>query len=111
MLLTDISQAFRVPVPSVQAARPISEILLVLAILLFPIDVALRRLIFRLEDMPAWRTALQRAPVAAVPAEATLTRLRERVEGVRAARTAQPRAPKKPPDDPTGDLLARRRRR
>jgi uncharacterized membrane protein len=111
VLLTDISQAFRVPVPSVQAARPISEILLVLAILLFPIDVALRRLIFRLEDMPAWRTALQRAPVAAVPAEATVTRLRERVEGVRAARTAQPRAPKKPPDDPTGDLLARRRRR
>jgi len=110
-LLTDISQAFRVPVPSVQAARPISEILLVLAILLFPVDVALRRLIFRLEDMPAWRTALQRAPAAAVPAEATVTRLRERVEGVRAARAAQPRAPKKPPDDPTGDLLARRRRR
>jgi uncharacterized membrane protein len=111
VLLTDISQAFRVPVPSVQAARPISEILLVLAILLFPLDVALRRLIFRLEDMPAWRTALQRAPAAAVPAEATVTRLRERVEGVRAARAAQPRAPKKPPDDPTGDLLARRRRR
>jgi uncharacterized membrane protein len=111
VLLTDISQAFRVPVPSVQAALPISEILLVLAILLFPIDVALRRLIFRLEDMPAWRAALQRAPAAALPAEATVTRLRERVEGVRAARAAQPRAPKKPPEDPTGDLLARRRRR
>ena len=82
-----------------------------LAILLFPVDVALRRLIFRLEDLPAWRTALQRAPVAAVPAEATVRRLRERVEGVRATRAAQPRAPKKPPEDPTGDLLARRRRR
>jgi uncharacterized membrane protein len=111
VLLTDISQAFRVPVPSVQAAQPISELLLVLAILLFPIDVALRRLIFRLEDMPAWRAALQRAPTPAVPAEATLARLKERVEGVRAARAAQPRAPKKPPEDPTGDLLARRRRR
>ncbi len=111
VLLSDASQAFRVPVPSVHAARPISEILLVLAILLFPIDVALRRLIFRLEDMPAWRTALQRAPAPAVPAEATVTRLRERVEGVRAARAAQPRTPKKPPDDPTGDLLSRRRRR
>jgi len=110
-LLTDISQAFRVPVPSVRAALPISEMLLVLAILLFPVDVALRRLIFRLEDMPAWRTALQRAPTPAVPAEATVTRLKERVEGVRAARAAQPRAPKKPPDDPTGDLLSRRRRR
>ncbi len=111
VLLADISQAFKVRVPSVQAAVPISEILLVLAILLFPVDVALRRLIFRLEDLPAWRAAVQRAPVAAVPAEATVTRLRERVAGVRAARAAQPRTPKKPPDDPTGDLLARRRRR
>ena len=110
-VLTDLSQAFRLPVPSVKAARPIGEILMVLAILLFPIDVALRRLIFRLEDLPAWRTALQRAPAAAVPAEATVRRLRERVEGVRAARAAQPRPPKKPPEDPTGDLLARRRRR
>jgi len=111
VLVTDVSQAFRLPVPSVRAARPISEILLVLAILLFPIDVALRRLIFRLEDMPAWRTALQRAPAPAVPAEATVTRLRERVEGVRAARAAQPKTRKKPPDDPTGELLSRRRRR
>jgi hypothetical protein len=98
-------------VPAVHAARPISEILLVLAILLFPIDVALRRLIFRLEDMPAWRTALQRAPAPAVPAEATVTRLRERVEGVRAARAAQPRTPMTPPEDRTGELLSRRRRR
>jgi len=111
VLLSDLSQAFRVPVPAVHAARPISEILLVLAILLFPIDVALRRLIFRVEDLPAWRRALQPAPAPAVPAEATVTRLRERVEGVRAARAAQPRTPKKPPDDPTGELLSRRRRR
>jgi uncharacterized membrane protein len=111
VVLSDVSQAFRLPVPAVHAAQPISEFLLVLAILLFPIDVALRRLIFRLEDMPAWRQALQRTPAPAVPAEATVTRLRERVEGVRAARAAQPRPPKKPPDDPTGELLSRRRRR
>jgi uncharacterized membrane protein len=111
VLLTDVTQAFRVPVPTVRAALPIGELLLVLAILLFPIDVALRRLIFRLEDMPAWRAAVARRPTPAMPAEATVTRLKERVEGVRAARAAQPRAPKKPPDDPTGDLLARRRRR
>jgi hypothetical protein len=111
VLLTDISQAFRVPVPEVRAALPIGELLLVLAILLFPIDVALRRLIFRLEDMPAWRAAVARRPTPAVPAEATVTRLKERVDGVRAARAAQPRTPKKPPEDPTGDLLARRRRR
>ena len=111
VVLSDVSQAFRLPVPSVKAALPISELLLVLAILLFPLDVALRRLVFRLEDVPAWRAAMQRAPAPAMPAEATVTRLRERVEGVRAARAAQPRAPKKPPEDPTGDLLARRRRR
>jgi len=111
VVLSDLSQAFRLPVPRVTAALPISEMLLVLAILLFPIDVALRRLVFRLEDVPAWRAAVQRAPAPAMPAEAMVTRLRERVDGVRAARAAQPRAPKKPPDDPTGDLLARRRRR
>jgi len=111
IVLADLSQAFRVPVPPVHAARPISEILLVLAILLFPIDVALRRLIFRLEDLPAWRTAMKQAPAPAVPAEATVTRLRERVEGVRASRAAQPRTRRKPPDDPTGELLSRRRRR
>jgi hypothetical protein len=111
VLLSDASQAFRVPVPNVRAALPIGEILLVLAILLFPVDVALRRLIFRLEDLPAWRAAVARRPAAAVPAEATVTRLKERVDGIRAARAAQPRAPKKPPEDPTGELLTRRRKR
>src|SRR5207248_7620138 len=52
VVLTDVSQAFRVRVPSVQAAFPISELLRILAIVLFPIDVALRRLVFRLEDVP-----------------------------------------------------------
>ena len=90
VVLSDVSQAFRLPVPSVKAALPISELLLVLAILLFPLDVALRRLVFRLEDVPAWRAAMQRAPAPAMPAEVTVTRLRERVEGVRAARAAPP---------------------
>jgi uncharacterized membrane protein len=111
VLLSDLTQAFRLPLPTVRALTPISQILLVLAILLFPVDVALRRLIFRPEDLPAWRTAWRRAPAAAVPAEATVARLRERVQGIRAARTAEPRAKKPPPADPTGDLLARRRRR
>ncbi len=114
-LLTNASGIFQLPVPSVRAAQPISELLLILAILLFPVDVALRRLIFRLEDAPAWRAALQPRAAATrakpAPAEATVTRLRERVEGIRAARAAEPRPPKKPPEDPTGELLARRKRR
>jgi uncharacterized membrane protein len=110
VLITDLSQLYSLPVPPVQAALPVSELLLVLAILLFPIDVALRRLVFKVEDVPAWRAAFKRAPAPAVPAEATVTRLRERVAGVREARTTAPPSPKKPPDDPTGELRARRRR-
>ncbi|GAC1480555.1 MAG: VWA domain-containing protein [Candidatus Dormibacteria bacterium] len=112
-VLSDLGQVFKLPVPPVQAALPISEVLLVLAILLFPVDVALRRLIFRIEDIPAWRAAVKpvAGPAAPMPVEATVTRLRERVADVRAARGARPPAPRKPPEDPTGDLLARRRRR
>jgi uncharacterized membrane protein len=111
ILITDLSQVYSLPVPPVQAALPVGELLLVLAILLFPIDVALRRLVFKVEDVPAWRAAFKRAPAPAVPAEATVTRLRERVAGVREARTTKPPpSPKKPADDPTGELRARRRR-
>jgi uncharacterized membrane protein len=86
VLLTDASSAFNLPVPPVHAVQPIGELLLVLAILLFPLDVALRRLVFSAEDLPVWRAALKRAPASALPAEATVSRLRERVSGVRAAR-------------------------
>lgn len=113
-LLTNLSNIFKLPVPQVTATQSISELLLILAILLFPLDIALRRLVFRIEDVPAWQAALRREKISRtkpVPAEATVTRLRERVEGIRAARAAEPRAPKKPPEDPTGELLARRRRR
>ena len=92
VLLTDASSAFNLPVPPVHAVQPIGELLLVLAILLFPLDIALRRLVFSAEDLPVWRAALKRAPAAALPAETTVRRLRERVSGVRAAR-----GPKTPP--------------
>jgi uncharacterized membrane protein len=89
-LLIDPSSVFNLPVPPVNAAQPIGELLLVLAILLFPLDVALRRLVFSAEDLPVWRAALKRAPAEALPAEATVTRLRERVSDVRAARGTKP---------------------
>jgi uncharacterized membrane protein len=95
VLLSDVSSVFNLAVPPVQAAQPIGELLLVLAILLFPIDIALRRLVFSAEDLPAWRAALGRAPSPALPAEATVARLRERVSGVRTARD-----PKPPPPSP-----------
>jgi hypothetical protein len=90
VLLTDISTVFNLPVPPVHAVLPISELLLVIAILLFPIDIALRRFVFSSEDLPAWRAAFERAPSPELPAEATVTRLKERVTGVRTARKTKP---------------------
>jgi hypothetical protein len=111
-LLTDATQAYRLPVPATQAALPIDELLLVLAIILFPIDVALRRLILRVEDVPAWKQAFQRKAAGAIAAEATVTRLRERVSGVRTARAAKSGPPPtpKPPEDTIEELRSRRGR-
>lgn len=93
VVLTDLSSVFKEAVPPVRAALPIGELLLVLAILLFPIDVALRRLVLSGEDLPAWRAAFGREQAQALPVEATVTRLRERVSNVRSARTPKPPAP------------------
>jgi len=107
-LLRDPAEAFQVDVPPVRAALPLGAWLLVAAILLFPVDVALRRLIFRLEDLPTWQAALRPARAAAVPAEATLARLRGRVQGMRQGRREKAPPPESP--DATGELLSRRRR-
>ena len=118
-LLTSPAQVYAVPVPPAQAPQALDELLLVLAILLFPIDVALRRLILRVEDVPAWKQAFQRKPAKAIPAETTLNRLRDRVAGVRSERAAKsaptpgdkkPETPKKPPEKTIEELRARRRR-
>jgi uncharacterized membrane protein len=111
VLITDVSRVYTLPVPPVRAPQALEELLLVLAILLFPIDVALRRLIFRVEDVPAWKAAFKRAPAAAIAAEATVTRLKERVADVRTARAAKSTGEQpKPPDETIEELRARRRR-
>jgi uncharacterized membrane protein/Mg-chelatase subunit ChlD len=110
-LLTNLADVYSVPVPPVQATQPIDELLLVLAALLFPIDVALRRLIVRVEDIPAWRTALHRAPARPIAAEATVSRLKERVTDVRAARAGKsPTQETSPPDNTIEELRSRRGR-
>jgi hypothetical protein len=110
-LITDQTHVFSLPVPPVQAAQALDEFLLVLAILLFPLDVALRRLILRVEDVPAWRAAFKRAPAGPIAAEATVTRLRERVAGVRTARSAKSAPlPPEPPEDSIGELRSRLKR-
>jgi len=109
-VITDVTQAFRVLVPEARAALALDELLLVLAIILFPFDVALRRLILRVEDVPAWRAAFKRKPARAIAAEATVTRLKERVAGVRSARAAKS-APSEPEPEKTIEELRARRRR
>jgi uncharacterized membrane protein/Mg-chelatase subunit ChlD len=110
-VITDLSQVYAMQVPPAQAALALDELLLVLAILLFPIDVALRRLILRVEDVPAWRAAFQRAPARAVPVEATVSRLKERVADVRSARAAKSSPePPRPPEKSIEELRKRRRR-
>ncbi len=110
-LITDLSKVYSLPVPPVQAAQTLDELLLVLAILLFPIDVALRRLVLRVEDAPAWRAAFKRAAPPAIPAEATVTRLKDRVADVRTARAAKSAPPPtKPPEDSIAELRSRRKR-
>ena len=112
-IITEAGQVFRLPVPPAHAPLPIDELLLVLAIVLFPIDVALRRLILRVEDVPAWRQAFQRKPGRPLPAEATVTRLRERVAGVRRARAARAAPSEQEPQtvEKTLEELRSRRRR
>ena len=110
-VLTDVADVFRVPVPEAHAPQALDELLLVLAILLFPIDVALRRLILRVEDVPAWKEAFKRKPARALAAETTVTRLRERVAGVRSARAAKSKPPEtRPPEKTIEELRARRKR-
>jgi len=109
-VITDVSQVFRVPVPEAHAAQALDELLLVLAIILFPLDVALRRLILRVEDVPAWRAAFKRKPARAIAAEATVGRLKERVAGVRSARAPKSAPPEPKPEKTIEDLRARRKR-
>lgn len=112
--LTDLAQLYNLPLPPAYAEQALDELLLVLAILLFPIDVALRRLILRIEDVPAWRAAFRRAPARPIAAEATVTRLKERVAGVRTARAAKnspdAEGEKAKPDETIEELRARLRR-
>jgi len=110
-LLPNIADLYSLPVPPVRAAQPLDGLLLLLAALLFPVDVALRRLIIRLEDVPAWKSAVRRAPAGPIAAEATVSRLKERVSDVRSARTGKPPQSEPPsPEKKIEELRARRGR-
>jgi von Willebrand factor type A domain/Putative glutamine amidotransferase len=115
-LFTNLAGVFGAPVPPVKAAQPLDGLLLLLAVLLFPIDVALRRLVVRVEDVPAWKAAFRRAPAAPIAAEATLGRLKDLVTNVRTARAGKTSPPESsepdppPPENTIEELRARRGR-
>src|SRR5438309_1748154 len=71
-VITDVTQVFRVPVPEARAALALDELLLVLAIILFPFDVALRRLILRVEDVPGSRYGMPTLPALTTRTRSTL---------------------------------------
>ncbi len=110
-LLADPAAAYRVPLPALRVPRSLAFWLLGLAVILFPLDVAARRLVFRRGDAAAWTALVRRRPVPAA-AEATLARLRDRLEQHRAGRRrgddAAPDEPQAPDRSPEEEALAAR---
>ena len=85
-VLASPEAAFRVPVPPLQVQLALTTVLLALAIALIPVDVALRRLIFRKSDAELWAALVKRGEAAPIEVEQTLGRLRGRLDRQRAAR-------------------------
>ncbi len=123
-VLRDAGSAFKVALPKVEVKESLAFLLLAVAALLLPLDVAARRLVVSRGDRRAWSEALQRREVKVpVPAavEPTLERLKGRLAQQRAGRpppaSEEPAAPEAPPaappaaeDDLAARLLARRKK-
>ncbi|HEV3232460.1 MAG TPA: VWA domain-containing protein [Candidatus Dormibacteraeota bacterium] len=97
VVLTDPAAAFAQPLPDLQVSHSLAFLLLALAALLLPLDVACRRLVFRRTDADLWRALPRRRELAAAPVEETVGRLRGRV----AARRGRQGGP--PATTPGGD--------
>lgn len=116
-VLTDAAAAYRQPLPALRVHRSLAFWLLGLAVVVLPLDVAARRLVFRTGDAAAWAALVRRRSVPAA-AEPTLARLRDRLEQHRAGRrgegpsAAEPEGPVRTPeeDELAARLLKRRRK-
>jgi Mg-chelatase subunit ChlD len=107
VLISEPPDAFAPTEAVVTSAREIALPLLILALILLPLDIALRRLMLRRRDMAGAAAWMQtRRPPAATPVapDPTLTRLAEakrRVTPERPAATASPgETPQAPPPPP-----------
>ena len=101
-LLNDPARSFADNVPAVYAPRPLTPLLLLLALLLLPFDVGVRRLLIDAADLRAWLAALRRRPAlqpamapagAAAPLATVRARRATRRERVAASSAQQPAAP------------------
>jgi hypothetical protein len=111
VVLSDAGSAFKVALPKIQVRESLAFLLLAVAALLLPLDIAARRLVVSRGDQKVWSEALQRRE-ATVPAavEPTLERLKERLDRGKASRSAPEPAPAAEDDDLAARLLARRKK-
>ena len=88
-VLPDGDSAFRVPLPRVAVKTSLAFLLLAIATILLPFDVAARRLVLARGDLRAWSEAFHRrdSPAAVEP---TLDRLRGRLDRPRAGPRPEP---------------------
>ena len=118
IVLSDAGSAFKVALPKIEVKESLAFLVLAVAALLLPLDIAARRLVVSRGDQKAWSEALQRREATVpAPVEPTLERLKGRLDRGKANRppsSAEPEAPGPTPaaedDDLAGRLLARRKK-
>lgn len=105
-VLADAAGAFGVPLPRIEVQESLAFLLLAIAVLLLPLDVAARRLVLSRADRRAWAEALQRRGAEA------LQRREGRVPaaGEQPAASARAQAAPGEEDDLAARLLARRKK-
>ncbi|MEA2682012.1 MAG: hypothetical protein QOK05_340 [Chloroflexota bacterium] len=84
-VLGSAADAFKQVVPPTQVQVSLAALLLAIAVVLLPIDIALRRLVFRRADAELWTALVRRTEAAPAEVEATLGRLRGRMDRRRGA--------------------------
>lgn len=85
-VLSRPAQAFAGNVPPVDAPLPLQTPLLLLALLLLPVDVGIRRLVIGRED---WQALLSRLPGYRRPAAGTVPQVSASLAGLRASRASR----------------------
>jgi len=84
-LLSKTSQVFRQQLPPSRVRTSMAFAFLTVAILLLPLDIAARRLVFRRGDGLAWSNSFKKDAPLPVPVEDTLVRLKNRLDRHRLA--------------------------